>query len=42
MTYVRAVAPEMEKILGVEVVPENIPGAGGQKGAQRPFIGQSS
>lgn len=31
--YVRAVAPEMEKILGVEVVPENIPGAGGQKGA---------
>lgn len=32
-SYVRAVAPEMEKILGVEVVPENIPGAGGQKGA---------
>jgi len=31
--YVRAVAPEMEKILGVPVVPENIPGAGGQKGA---------
>ena len=30
--YVRAVAPEMEKILGVQVVPENIPGAGGQKG----------
>ena len=30
--YVRAVAPEMEKILGVPVVPENIPGAGGQKG----------
>ncbi len=32
-TYVRAIAPEMEKILGVQVVPENIPGAGGQKGA---------
>ncbi|POF34500.1 tripartite tricarboxylate transporter substrate binding protein [Roseibium marinum] len=31
--YVRAVAPEMEKILGTEVVVENIPGAGGQKGA---------
>lgn len=29
----RAVAPEMEKILGTEVVIENIPGAGGQKGA---------
>ncbi|MBD3677923.1 MAG: tripartite tricarboxylate transporter substrate binding protein [Rhodobacteraceae bacterium] len=32
-SYVRAVAPEMEKILGAEVVVENIPGAGGQKGA---------
>ncbi len=32
-SYVRAVAPEMEKALGVEVVIENIPGAGGQKGA---------
>ena len=32
-SYARAVAPEMEKILGVEVVVENIPGAGGQKGA---------
>ena len=32
-TYVRAIAPEMEKILGVQVVPENIPGAGGQKGS---------
>lgn len=31
--YARAVAPEMEKILGTEVVIENIPGAGGQKGA---------
>jgi tripartite-type tricarboxylate transporter receptor subunit TctC len=29
----RAVAPEMERILGTEVVIENIPGAGGQKGA---------
>jgi tripartite-type tricarboxylate transporter receptor subunit TctC len=32
-SYVRAVAPEMEKILGTEVVVENIPGAGGQRGA---------
>ncbi len=32
-SYARAVAPEMEKILGTEVVIENIPGAGGQKGA---------
>lgn len=31
--YVRAVAPKMEEILGTEVVVENIPGAGGQKGA---------
>ncbi|KMK65036.1 tripartite tricarboxylate transporter substrate binding protein [Puniceibacterium sp. IMCC21224] len=31
--YVRAVAPELEQILGTEVVVENIPGAGGQKGA---------
>ncbi len=31
--YARAVAPEMEKILGTEVVIENIPGAGGQQGA---------
>ncbi len=31
--YARAVAPEMEKILGTEVVIENIDGAGGQKGA---------
>lgn len=31
--YARAVAPEMERILGVEVVIENIPGAGGQRGA---------
>jgi tripartite-type tricarboxylate transporter receptor subunit TctC len=32
-SYVRAVAPEMEKLLGTEVVVENIPGAGGQRGA---------
>jgi tripartite-type tricarboxylate transporter receptor subunit TctC len=32
-SYARAVAPEMEKALGVDVVVENIPGAGGQKGA---------
>ncbi len=31
--YARAIAPELEKALGVEVVVENIPGAGGQKGA---------
>ncbi|SLN64006.1 Tripartite tricarboxylate transporter family receptor [Roseivivax jejudonensis] len=31
--YARAVAPEMERILGTEVVIENIPGAGGQRGA---------
>lgn len=31
--YARAVAPELERILGTEVVIENIPGAGGQKGA---------
>ena len=31
--YVRAVAPELERILGAEVVPENTPGAGGTKGA---------
>jgi tripartite-type tricarboxylate transporter receptor subunit TctC len=32
-SYARAIAPEMEEVLGVEVVIENIPGAGGQKGA---------
>lgn len=32
-SIVRAVAPEMERILGTEIVVENIPGAGGQKGA---------
>ncbi len=32
-SYVRAVAPELERILGTEVVVENIPGAGGQRGA---------
>lgn len=32
-SYVRAVAPEMERILGTEIVVENIPGAGGQRGA---------
>ncbi len=31
--YARALAPELEKALGVEVVIENVPGAGGQKGA---------
>ncbi len=31
--YARALAPELEKQLGVEVVVENVPGAGGQKGA---------
>ncbi|MCG6901256.1 MAG: tripartite tricarboxylate transporter substrate binding protein [Rhodobacter sp.] len=31
--YARALAPELEKSLGVEVVVENVPGAGGQKGA---------
>lgn len=32
-TIVRAFAPALEKALGAEVVPENIPGAGGAKGA---------
>lgn len=32
-TIVRAFAPALEKVLGTEVVPENIPGAGGTKGA---------
>lgn len=32
-TIVRAIAPSLEKILGTQVVPENIPGAGGTKGA---------
>ena len=32
-TYVRALAPILEKRLGVTVVPKNIPGAGGRKGA---------
>lgn len=32
-TIVRIFAPELEKILGTPVVPENIPGAGGTKGA---------
>lgn len=32
-TIVRAFAPALEKILGTQVVPENIPGAGGTKGA---------
>ena len=31
--YARAIQPELEKALGVEVVVENVPGAGGQKGA---------
>ena len=33
-TIVRAFAPALEKVLGAEVVPENISGAGGTKGAQ--------
>jgi tripartite-type tricarboxylate transporter receptor subunit TctC len=32
-TIVRAFAPALEKALGAQVVPENIPGAGGTKGA---------
>ncbi len=32
-TIVRAFVPALEKALGAEVVPENIPGAGGTKGA---------
>ena len=32
-TIVRNFAPALEKALGAEVVPENIPGAGGTKGA---------
>jgi len=32
-SIVRAFAPALEKALGAEVVPENIPGAGGAKGA---------
>ncbi len=32
-TIVRNFAPALEKVLGAEVVPENIPGAGGTKGA---------
>jgi tripartite-type tricarboxylate transporter receptor subunit TctC len=32
-TIVRAIAPSLEKVLGTQVVPENIPGAGGTKGA---------
>jgi len=32
-TIVRAFEPALEKALGAEVVPENIPGAGGTKGA---------
>jgi len=32
-TIVRAFAPALEKELGTQVVPENIPGAGGTKGA---------
>jgi tripartite-type tricarboxylate transporter receptor subunit TctC len=32
-TIVRNIAPALEKALGAEVVPENIPGAGGTKGA---------
>lgn len=31
--YVRALSPAMEKVLGVPVVPTNMPGAGGNKGA---------
>lgn len=33
-TIVRTFAPALEKVLGAEVVPENIPGAGGTRGAQ--------
>lgn len=32
-TIVRTFAPALEKVLGADVVPENIPGAGGTKGA---------
>lgn len=32
-TIVRTFAPALEKVLGAEVIPENIPGAGGTKGA---------
>ena len=32
-TYVRGLAPILEKRLGVTVVPKNMPGAGGRKGA---------
>lgn len=32
-TIVRKFAPALEKVLGAEVVPENLPGAGGTKGA---------
>ena len=32
-TIVRKFAPALEKVLGAQVVPENIPGAGGTKGA---------
>ncbi len=32
-TIVRAFTPSLEKALGAEIVPENIPGAGGTKGA---------
>jgi len=36
-TIVRAFAPALEKELGATVVPENIPGAGGAKGAASVF-----
>ncbi len=33
-TYVRAVAPEMERILGTEIIVKNLSGAGGRRGAE--------
>jgi tripartite-type tricarboxylate transporter receptor subunit TctC len=35
--YVRIVSPELEKILGAVVVPENVPGAGGRIAANAVF-----
>lgn len=36
-TYVRAVAPEMERNLGTEIVVKNVAGAGGRRGAETVF-----